>query len=212
MDLEPAKTEWDIVFTKYNQLQPQGGYYKVTGVLANADRSTAEARDVDLTTVGWFGQDYQSNIGVIGGDWKSFNMTSFKYDIVERLTYFFVDTNDFVWQLTFTGFAGTATGKTYFNTQQVGVLGIANTSLTNVTVNVFPNPAISTVSIAIDGTESQDLEISVFSLTGQSVYTNTHAISGSKTIEIPVSNWQKGMYLIRLGSDKNALIKQLIVQ
>ena len=212
MDLEPAKTDWDILFTKYNQMQPTGGYYKVTGVLANADRSNAEARGVDLTTVSWWRQDYQSNIGVIGSDWKQFNMATFKYDVVDSLTYFFVDSNEYVWQLTFTGFAGSSTGVTTFNKAQVGVLSIENNTNQISSVNVFPNPAISQVNIAIEGKEAQNLDITIFSITGQQVYANTHAVTGSETIQVPVSNWKQGMYLIRLGNDKNAVIKQLIIQ
>tara|TARA_R110002050_G_scaffold162939_1_gene292857 strand:+ start:15102 stop:16340 length:1239 start_codon:yes stop_codon:yes gene_type:complete len=213
MDLEPAKTDWDIVFTKYNQLQPQGGFYKVSGVLANENRSTAEAREIDLTTVGWFGQDYQSNIGIIGSDWKKFNMTTFQYDIVDSLTYFFVDTNATVWQLTFTDFAGGATGMTKFNTSQVGVLSVDNTPMANRTVNVFPNPAVDHVTISIETEQAQNnVAVTVYSLTGSIVYARTIPVAGTTNVEFPVSSWQKGMYLVRIGNDANAIVKQLIIQ
>jgi hypothetical protein len=213
MDLEPAVTEWDILFTKYNQLQPQGGYYKVSGVLANSERSIAEAREIDLTTVGWFGQDYQSNIGVIGSDWKKFNMTTYKYDIVDSLTYFFVDTNEYVWQLTFTGFAGGATGMTYFNTTQVGILSIDDQITANNNVRLFPNPAIDNVTISIESNEVlNNVALTVYAITGSVMYSQNVSVSGTTNVQIPVSSWQKGMYLVRIGSDENAVVKQLIIQ
>ena len=213
LDLEPAKKDWDIVFTKYNQLQPQGGYYKVTGVLTNADRTTAEARKADLSTVGWYGQDYQANIGIIGSDWKSFNMSTFSYDIVDSLTYFFVDTNEIVWQLTFTDFEGSTTGVTKFNKTQVGVLSVEDKIDASRTISMFPNPAVNNVTLTIETEHAQDnLTIAVYALTGAIVYTENVTVLGSTNVQIPVSSWQKGMYFVRIGSDKNAVVKQLIIQ
>ena len=213
MDLEPAKKDWDVVFMKYNQLQPQGSYYKVTGVLSNSDRATAEARDVDLSTVGWYGQDYQANIGIIGGDWKSFNMNTFTYDIVDSLTYFFVDTNEIVWQLTFTDFEGSATGVTKFNKTQVGILSVEDKIDASRTISMFPNPAVNNVTLTIETEHAQDnLTIAVYTLTGAIVYTENVTVLGSTNVQIPVSSWQKGMYFVRIGNDKNAVVKQLIIQ
>ncbi|MGB0390905.1 MAG: T9SS type A sorting domain-containing protein [Salibacteraceae bacterium] len=213
MDLEPIEDSWDIVFTKYQQAQPQGGYYKVTGVLAAGGRTLAEARGVDLTTVGWYGQDYTTNIGTIGSDWKSFNMGTFAYDIVDSLTYFLTDTNEIVWQLTFTGFEGSSTGKTTFNKAQVGVLSVEKSPLALNSVSVYPNPAINTATVAIESEVNQDnLNVTVYSLTGSVVYAQIVNVVNKTTVNIPVSNWNKGMYLVRIGNDANAVVKQLIVQ
>ncbi|MFT4752678.1 MAG: hypothetical protein ACI9GM_001192 [Salibacteraceae bacterium] len=213
MDLEPIKDSWDIVFTKYQQLQPQGGFYKVTGVLAAGGRTTAEIRDTDVNTADWFGQNYASNIGTIGSDWKRFNMGTFAYDIVDSLTYFVADTNEMVWQLTFSDFEGSATGKTVFNKKQVGVLSVEKSPLALNTVSVYPNPASSNVTLAIESEVSQnDLNVIVYSLTGSVMYTKDINVLNRTTIDIPVSNWNKGMYLVRIGNDANAIVKQLIVQ
>ena len=213
LDLEPAVADWDIVFTKYNQMQPQGGYYKVTGVLMNDGRTVAEARGVDLANTGWFGQDYTTNIGTIGGDWKSFNMGTFSYDIVDSLTYFIADTNDMVWQLTFTGFVGSSTGSVYFNTTQVGALSVEKSQLAVNNVSVYPNPAIETFTVSVESETAQnDLMVTVYSLTGSVVYTEKMSVSGLTNSQISVSDWQKGMYLVRIGNDNNAVVKQLIVK
>jgi hypothetical protein len=213
LDLEPANADWDIVFTKYNQPQPQGGYYKVTGVLMNDGRTVAEARGVDLANTGWYGQDYTTNIGTIGADWKKFNMGTFAYDIVDSLTYFVADTNDMVWQLTFTGFVGSSTGKVYFNTKQVGALSVEKSQLAVNNVSVYPNPAIETFTVSVESEIAQnDLMVTVYSLTGSIVYTEKMAVSGLTNSQISVSNWQKGMYLVRIGNDNNAVVKQLIVK
>ena len=212
LDLEPMASEWDIVFTKYMQLQPQGGFYPVTGVLTNKDRNTAESRAIDLADADWYGHDYSSEIGIIGGDWKKFNMTTYTYDIVDSLTYFMTDTNNNVFQITFTGFAGSSTGMTYFNVNKVGNLSIENTTLAINNISVYPNPAIDFVNISIDSKDIQNnLDITVYSITGSVVYQTRENFTGNNLVQIPVNNWQKGVYLIRIGNDANAVVKRVIV-
>lgn len=214
MDLEPAKDSWDIVFTKYQQEQPQGGYYPVTGVLTNMERTVAESRGTHVPDAEWYGQDFGFNIGTIGSDWKSFNMGTFTYDIVDSLTYFVADTSSgFVYQLTFTAFAGSSTGKTVFNTTQVGVLSVEQTTMALNNVSVYPNPAENVANIAIESTENiSNLNITVYSLTGSVIYSNRVNVNSSVNVELPVSNWNQGMYIVRIGDDANAVVKQLIVQ
>lgn len=213
MDLEPEEGSWDVVFTKYQQPQPQGGFYSVTGILAAGGITVAESRGEDVTKVGWYGQDYTTNIGTIGSDWKSFNMGTFKYDILDSLTYFVTDTNEIVWQLTFTGFEGSSTGKTTFNKSQVGVLSVENSPLAINSVSLYPNPAVTTATLEIESSVNQDnLNVTIYSLTGSVVYAQIVNVTNTALLEIPVTSWNKGMYLVRIGNDANAVIKQLIVQ
>ena len=213
LDLEPMASEWDIVFTKYMQLQPQGGYYPITGVLTNKDRNTAESRGIDLADADWYGHTYSSEIGIIGGDWKKFNMTTYTYDIVDSLSYFVADTNNNVYQITFTGFAGSSTGKTYFTKTKVGNLSIENTSLAVSSISIYPNPAVDFVTISIQSDKVlNNVDITVFSVTGSIIYQTRENFTGQNLVQIPVKNWQKGMYLVRVGNDENASIKRLIVK
>lgn len=213
MDLEPMASDWDIVFTKYMQPQPQGGFYPVTGVLTNKGRLTAESREIELTDADWYGHDYSSEIGIIGSDWKSFNFSTYTYDIVDSLTYFVSDTmNNNVYQITFTGFAGSTTGMTYFNIQKVGNLSVENTPYSAYNISIYPNPTVDFFRISIDTDKNlNNMDITVYSINGSVKYQTRKNFIGNNSIQIPVHNWQKGMYLIRIGNDENAAIKQLIV-
>jgi len=212
LDLEPMAAEWDVVFTKYMQLQPQGGFYPVTGLLTNKERKTAESRDIDLADADWYGHEYSSEIGIIGSDWKQFNMTSYTYDIQDSLTYFVTDTNNNVYQLTFTGFSGSSTGMTYFNVNKVGNLSVENTTLAVSNISLYPNPAVDFVNISINSDEVlNNVDITVYAITGSVIYQAKENFTGNSSIQIPVQNWRKGMYLIRIGNDENAAIKQLII-
>ena len=48
----------------------------------------------------------------------------------------------------------------------------------------------------------------MFSLTGQVVYSEVVNVVSSTNIEFPVSEWNKGMYLVRIGNDKNAIVNR----
>ena len=213
MDLEPEQGSWDMVFTKYQSLQPQGGYYPVTGVLTAGEITSAEARNEPVEDAEWYGQDYVSNISNIGSNWKSFNMSTFSYDMVDSLSYFVTDTNNLVWQIYFTDFEGSSTGKTVFNKMQVGTTSIEKSNVAVNTVSVYPNPAVDNVTIAIESTESiNNLNVTVFSLTGQIVHSEVVNVISNTNIEFPVSGWNQGMYLVRIGNDENAIVKQLVIQ
>lgn len=213
MDLEPVRGSWDIVFTKYQQWQPQGVYYPVTGILTAGGLTVAEARDEDVTQAQWFGQDYTENIGTIGSDWKSFNMNTFTYDITNDLSYFITDTNDVVWQIYFTSFEGSTTGKTVFNVNRMGTLSIEKSNLYANTISIFPNPAINNVTLAIESQEpTNNVNITIYSISGQVVYSQVVNIIDDFNLSIPVSKWNKGVFLVRIGNDANAVIKKLIIQ
>lgn len=211
LDLEPMAADWDIVFNKYGAVHPTGGYYNVTGIQTNKNRTSAEARGVDLNTVDWNTQNFVDEIGTIGWDWKSFNMGTFSYDIEDSLTYFVADTNNNVWQITMTGFDYTV-GKFVFNKKRVSGVSVEDINSGFNEVKLYPNPATQNVTISIDSEQAQNnVELNIYSLTGQRVWSQRINIVDQVNVNIPVSEWQKGIYIVRIGNN-NAVVKQLIVQ
>lgn len=210
LDLEPMAAEWDIVFNKYGAAQPQGGYYNVTGIQTNKHRTSAEARGVDVNNVDWNTQNFVNAIGTIGWDWKRFNMTTFSYDIIDSLTYFVADTNNNVWQITMTAFDYTV-GKFVFNKKRAN--GVSVEDITNGfnEVKLFPNPATDNVTLNIESDQvANDIDVNIYSLTGQLVWSRKVDIVSQTNINIPVNAWQKGIYIVRVGSGN--VVKQLVIQ
>lgn len=212
LDLDPAHADWDIKFTKYMQLQPQGVFYPVTGVLANTERLTARVAGVAVEDAEWFGQDYHSNIGLIGSDWKYFDMGSFSWMLQDSLSYFFVDSAEQVWHLAFTGFEGSSTGNINFVKNKVGALSVENITALNNDVNIYPNPVSNNFSVEVDiNNNATDVRLEVYNLTGAVIY-QSNVIAGMQTLQLDASNWQNGVYLVRVGNQSNALVKKLIKQ
>ena len=213
LDLEPLAEQWDIVFSKYRAPQPQGGYYNVTGIQTNKYRTSAKAEGVDVNTADWSTQNFVQEIGTIGWDWKSFDRATMSYNITEDLTYFVADTNDHVWQITMTGYKYN-TGTFYFNqTKVANPLNVNDIDLGLNSVSVFPNPATNNFALNIESKIAQNnLIVTVYSLTGSVVYSQNINVLNNITLNVTTADWKKGVYLVRVGNDTNAVVTQLIVQ
>src|SRR6185295_9775056 len=109
LDFEPASSAWDLLFTHYFTYIPYAGVYPVTGVFSNSGVTVAKAYPVDLSTV--YYPNYLSmlstNLTAIGWDWKSFDMYTFQYSIVDSLIYFIKAKDNYIYSLQFTGFNDT---------------------------------------------------------------------------------------------------------
>ncbi len=211
MDLEPMATDWDILFSRYTARYPVGGYYNVAGIQTNKFRTTGEAKDVDVDNVDWTTLNYVDSIGEIGWDWKTFNNTTFMYDISDSLTYFVADTNNNVWQITLTGFDYTI-AQFNFNKKRVEGVSVQdlNTPLTG--INVYPNPATDVLNISIENEALNTVNVSIFSITGSQVYQLNRNVSGVNNLEISVADWQSGVYFVRIENGGKTAIQKLIVQ
>jgi hypothetical protein len=62
---------------------------------------------------------------------------------------------------------------------------------------IFPNPANTQLTISLDEVSTGDSRIEIFDLTGRCVWVNS-ILSGTEFIHLPVSNWNSGLYSIRL--------------
>jgi len=116
LDREPAKTEWDFVFTRWvssfywtnnNMEQKITGVYTKMGVEVGVQKGLTSPEQACLLSAEWK-PDYRN---MIGGDWKSFNINTFAYEIKTDLAYFFKTEDLSIYQMKFNSFAGTTTGN-----------------------------------------------------------------------------------------------------
>ncbi len=123
VDHEPAKTDWDLVFTKYTasiSMGPGGVVpYTVTGVLSNTNTSVAKIEGTPASNADYAGANFKSEINTIGYDWKSINMETYQYSIQDSVTYFVKTQSDDIYKLNFTDFGGSANGNATFAQKKV---------------------------------------------------------------------------------------------
>lgn len=76
---------------------------------------------------------------------------------------------------------------------------------------LYPNPAVSNVTVALTEVSSTEMEIQVVNTLGQ-VVTTGQISKGTQLIDLNVSNLRKGIYVIKLLDKENVLVKRLIVK
>ena len=115
---EPVKKSWDILFTKYMSVQPDGSPYLVTGVLSNDSVTTKKFYPVVLTYKDLGPGSWDTTRSSIGWNWKKFDMSSFTYSVVDSTVYFVKPVHSDVYKLYFTAFRGSTSGVVKFNLEK----------------------------------------------------------------------------------------------
>lgn len=152
MDREPLKNSYDLMFEKYETDLGGGTYYNVTGVKSNDGVKVTKANNIlpaDAYNV-WYStyQPSSTNLIEIGSDWKYFDMGTFQWVIEDSVSYFVEDLQGDVYQIWFTGFSGSGTGKSVFNVRQAGWVSVEEQGNSIANFNVYPNPAADFINVA----------------------------------------------------------------
>ena len=85
--------------------------------------------------------------------------------------------------------------------------GIQNIKPSGTGLNVYPNPASTTLNISLDGNPVNGT-IEVYSTIGEMIYQST--ITGTK-MSIPISQWSDGMYVVRVTTESGTVSKSFVV-
>tara|TARA_Y100000385_G_C13087746_1_gene637211 strand:+ start:1533 stop:2741 length:1209 start_codon:yes stop_codon:yes gene_type:complete len=201
-DREPANTSWDVVFTNFVLELAPGYFGGVTGALHNNGVVVSEI-DNEPVAISTYNNVWDTTIASIGYDWKTFNMTTYQYDIEDSLTYFVQTSVGDIWKLVFTGFGGSSTGKIYFTKEQVEFASIPAYEGAN--LEAYPNPAntVLTVNYAHDVNE-----IRLINMSGQVVIHQTTGLTS-----INVSSVDEGVYFLQVKDDAgNSAMKRVIIK
>jgi hypothetical protein len=79
----------------------------------------------------------------------------------------------------------------------------------NVSASLFPNPASNQVSIS--ATESIN-SIVISDLSGRMIYTNNYETNSNKQVDVNVNEFNKGMYIISVTTNKGTATQKLVVE
>lgn len=213
LNRETVSTDWDLVFTKYITMLAPNTPYAVTGVLANANVKVAQINNVpDVNNIPYTSQTYSNYINTIGYDWKTFNMTTFQYEIEDSLVYFVEDQVGDIYKVIFTGFGGSSNGNYIFSKEFVGTVGINEDVKNNIILNAYPNPATDVVNITFNA-QSNSTQLSIVDLTGKQVVNEQINVGeGLNQHQISVSNLTKGIYFLKLVSGNHSSTQKLIIR
>jgi hypothetical protein len=210
---EPATSDWDFVFTKYNTfLDPPGENYVVTGTLQNPNVTIAK-NDEPTGEGNPNGLDYSEDINTIGYDWKVFDGSG--YAVNSDMTYYIKYDDSTVYRLAFDTFEGGSTGNLSFNFEDVSdLLGLENIT-EGVTFGMYPNPSTDKmVNIVYDlkNSSSQENNISIYNIQGQLVHTSKiDANNGFYNKTLDLSSLSSGIYIVHFKAGDSSTSKKLIL-
>lgn len=79
---------------------------------------------------------------------------------------------------------------------------------------VFPNPAADQAGVRFVLNETGDFTLEVYDATGRLIHTmfQPGLAPAEHHVPLPVAQWQKGLYLVRVGIGNQVLVKELLVQ
>ncbi len=108
-------------------------------------------------------------------------------------------------------------GRGIFKTTDFeGPVGIEETETTfsNESLNIYPNPATETTNINFDLKSRQDVSIMVYDMRGRMVYTENldNMSMGEHTHQLSVSTFNKGIYVVKLIAGKSEQISKIVVE
>ncbi len=212
INYEPSKQDWDITFTKY--ITPvQGMAYGVTGVLSNSGVKVAQVDNLPSPSnyIDYSQHSMMTEMNTIGYDWKEFDMSLFSYSLNSNRCYFIKDLNDKIWRVIFTSFEGSSTGNIEFNKMDL----TSSSSIDNFKSNLssfelYPNPASENVTIIYDSS-SDFVDVMICDITGKEVYYESIKGSSLQAKLLPISNLNKGVYIVAINSNGSIIQKKLIV-
>ncbi len=207
LDREPAKDSWDLLFTKYMAMQPQGSYYSVTGVLQNNAVEIGKMELVDTALTDWSSATFSDVKSVIGWNWKTFNMSTFSYEITDSLVHIVKTVDEDVYKLVFTGFAGSSTGKVFFTKAKLSGVGFETIQANGFVSDIYPNPAER--EIRIDFKKSMDAQVQIYDLSGKLALKTQ--VTGQQN-NINIQSLTSGLYIIKVQSSEGSVSQKLIVR
>lgn len=217
--VEPT-TGWDWVFTRYETILYSSGAptpYTVTGILTNNGVEAVLADGINPSTVDH--ANYRTttdSLTIIGHDWKSYDFSN-GWGVDADRVYFVKTADSTLYKIQFVDFQGSSTGQGTFVKTYVGQW----TSIDNIQKNspleqfqVYPNPTSDYLNLTFSLESAQeDMQVQLRDVLGRLLFETTmNAASGLNAVELNVSSFEAGNYILTLQSDQVLKSQSIIIR
>lgn len=210
VEREPDTATWDLQFTKYIAIQPNGDPYPVVGVLNNFEVYANEFYPVGPDFTDYASMPFDSTKSPVGWEWKTFDMGTFSWTVADSTAFFVHTRKDDVYKLVFTKFEGSSTGNIVF-TKEPMASGIFDQADLN-TASVYPNPVKDQFTMDFGVQVNGRAIISVFDMTGRMVFTTEKEVMDNRvTVRIPENASGKGLHLLKAETSEGVFSTKFMV-
>jgi hypothetical protein len=210
---EAPKANWDLVFTKYMSIQPDGSSYPATATLSNDGVKVKNFHPVALTYSDWGPGGWDSTRSSIGWNWKVVDNITYNYKVVDSSVYFVKTMTGDIYKLYFTSFAGSSTGKLSLMKEKVAGVGIDETAAGTMRVAVYPNPAKDRINLYVTGNPGENLSVVLTDLSGRQLRADRPGLlaDGLNAFSIDVAGVQPGVYFVMVSAAAMKSVTKVII-
>lgn len=216
---EPAITTWDVLFTRYTTNDPNSGQMpnnNVIGVLTNKTVKVAQAIPVHVDTAfaqyGSFISNWSTGLAGVGYAWKTFDLNTNAWLVPDSNSYFIQDRSGNLWQVQFTGFSGSSTGKINFRKRIVVPTNINDVQSAISSYALAPNPAGNETRLVITSRETSQAKVVVYNMEGRMVFSSSVALqNGLNAFTLPLQNLATGQYILQVKGNNISIKDKLMV-
>ncbi len=85
-------------------------------------------------------------------------------------------------------------------------------TLKDVTISTYPNPIDNVLNVAIRSERQQELQLSLLSIDGKAISTQSFNVYGSQNIQLNVSSITAGFYFLKVSSAEGIVVQKVIVE
>lgn len=216
VDREPDAETYDLQFTKYTDIvfdnENNPSPYPVTGVANNVDIGSNKAHPVAPDYTDWTAKPFDSLKNAIGYDWKSFDMGTFSWAIVDSNYYFVKNYAGDVYKLQFLSWGGSQTGNFSLTRSIVSLASVDDAIVAAQDFDVYPNPATNNFTIKAN-IEADFVTVTIYDQAGRKYFqenvSSSNLNSGYSVANIGLS---QGLYIISLSGDKTNISQKLLIK
>lgn len=81
-------------------------------------------------------------------------------------------------------------------------------------IGLFPNPCSDNVNVALSVQKSDNYDLSILDMQGNLIHHKSlgYLLSGDHTFRVYISSYSKGVYLLKLTSNKTSKMKKIIIK
>lgn len=210
IDREPDTAAWDILFTKYMAIQPNGTPYPVVGVLNNLDVYSNVFYPVAPDFIDYMSMPFDSTKSPIGWEWKTFDMGTFTWTVADSTAFFVHTRKDNVYKLVFTKFDGSTTGNIVFSKEVLSSSGIGENDAKR-QARVYPNPVSDRISVDFNEYVEGMAEVQIFDMTGREVFNLRMMADGNNlSFTLPAGGDMEGLYILRVVTEGDIYTSRFI--
>lgn len=214
VDREPDINSWDLMFSRYSGIVFDNtgapSNYVVVGITSNNEVGVAKHHPVTPDFNNWTAKPFENYRTPIGHDWKEFNMSLFQWTIEDSLVYFVETRQGDIYKFYPEYFSGSASGKTGFVKELLSLVSLPEIGNTSQTLTVFPNPAVSSISLNLEQEIGSPVEVRLFDITGKRVYSQIH-LQNATGIQVNLEHLSNGMYVVETVSEGTSLRSKLLI-